>query len=419
METQAHHAERVRALTNRQEDAVAALLPLLQSNQFYRNKLRAVGIERPVDFWTIPFTTKSELIRDQREYPPFGSNLTFGSAAYTRICQTSGTGGAPLYWLDTEESWRWMLNNWSEVYRVANVTNADSIFFAFSFGPFLGFWTAFEAAAQLGTLVIPSGGLTSIARLQRIVDLGATVLCCTPSYALRLALTAAEHGIDLGRSKISRIVVAGECGGSFPSTRLRIENAWNGARVVDHYGMTEVGPAGYGCPSRPDVLHIIEDSYICEVVKPASGVPVDPGECGELVLTPLRRCGSPVLRYRTGDLVKRPIPSVCACGSHDIALEHGILGRIDDMVIVRGVNVYPTAVERLLYEHGVINYHVDVVEQRGMPELHIRIEGTEQQLGNIDQQLQSTLGFRVQLSSAESGTLPYSDGKAKRWTRHY
>src|ERR1700761_143919 len=198
-------------LSERQQKALAALLPLLQShNAFYYKKLAAASVQfDPASFYDIPLTSKRELSADQEQNPPFGSNLTFARALYSRLSHTSATSSAPLYWLDTEESWSWMLDNWLRVYQAAGVTAKDSIFFAFSFGPFLGFWTAFEAAAKLGALAIPGGGLSSLARLQKLIDLQATVLCCTPTYALRLAVAAQELGIDLARTKISRVVVAG------------------------------------------------------------------------------------------------------------------------------------------------------------------------------------------------------------------
>ena len=221
----------------------------------------------------VPFTYKRELIEDQGAHPPFGSNLTFPLTHYTRFSQTNGTTGQPLRWVDTPESWDWMCGNWAQVFRAGGVNASDRIFFAFSFGPFLGFWVAFDAAVRMGAIAIPGGGMRSAARLRTILDCGATVLCCTPTYAIRLAETAAEEGIDLSGSKIQRVMVAGEPGGSIKATQTRIEELWRGARVIDHHGMTEVGPVSYACPNRERVLHVIESSYIAEVI--------DPVKCGE------------------------------------------------------------------------------------------------------------------------------------------
>ena len=229
-----------------------------------------------------------------------------------------------------------MLDTWEEVYRAAGITARDRIFFAFSFGMFLGFWTAYESAARLGCLRMPGGGMSSAARLQTMLDTSATVLCCTPTYALRLAEVAAEQGIDLGASKIRRIIVAGEPGGSVPRVFARIESLWPGARVVDHHGMTETGPVSYGCRQWPGVLHVVESAFIAEVVDPDSGKALPRGSRGELVLTNLGRIGSPLLRYRTGDLVETAPDELCECGSRETALLGGILGRTDDMLVVRG-----------------------------------------------------------------------------------
>ena len=144
------------------------------------------------------------------------------------------------------------------------------------------------------------------------------------------------------------VIVAGEPGGSVPATRAHISTLWRGARVVDHHGMTEIGPVSYGCPKRPGVLHIVADSYIPEVIDPLTLQPVSRGVTGELVLTNLGRLGSPLIRYRTSDIVRAATEDRCVCGTGDLALEGGILGRTDDMLLVRGVNVYPAAVENIL-----------------------------------------------------------------------
>src|SRR5207302_1102365 len=182
---------------------------------------------------------------------------------------------------------------------------------------------------------------------------GATIRCCTPTYALRLAEAAAEEKIDLRAARVKTIIVAGEPGGSIPALRTRLQDLWHGARVFDHHGLTETGPVTHECPRQPGVLHVLEPAYFAEVIEPASGQPLAAGQTGELVLTTLGRIGSPLLRYRTGDLVKlaprtaeRGTP--CACGRHTLALEGGVLGRVDDLIIVRGVNIFPSAVEDII-----------------------------------------------------------------------
>ncbi|MGB0583104.1 MAG: phenylacetate--CoA ligase family protein [Limisphaerales bacterium] len=402
---------------------------LIPDNQFYTERLASGGITTaPASLEEFvskcPFTTKSECVTDQADHPPYGTNLTYPEERYTRFHQTSGSTGKPMRWLDTNESWDWMLGNWCEVYRAADVTEADRVFFAFSFGPFLGFWTAFESALQIGCLCLPGGGLSSAVRVRNIIEQRATVLCCTPTYALHLAAVAEREGIDLGESSIKTIIVAGEPGGSLPATRKQMEDAWNGARVFDHHGMTEVGPVTYECPDQPGVLHIVETSYLSEIVDPESGAPVDPGETGELILTTLGRTGSPLLRYRTGDLVKAATTTPCKCGRHDLALVGGILGRADDMVVVRGVNIYPGAVDQIIREHGgVAEYQVKVDSANSMTELAITVEpeahceDSDSLAKSLARSFQDSLALRVPVSLAERDSLPRFELKAKRWLK--
>ncbi|MBI4902789.1 MAG: AMP-binding protein [Acidobacteria bacterium] len=404
---------------------LAALVP---GNAFYTGKFQAAGFRHADSledyFARAPFTLRSELTQDQTEHPPFGSNLTFPRERYTRYCQTSGTTGKPMRWLDTSESWQWMISNWRRVYEAAGLTAEDRIFFAFSFGPFLGFWVAFDAASAHGCLAIPGGGMPSTARLATIIDAGATVLCCTPTYALRLAEVAQAEHIDLATSRIRRIIVAGEAGGSVPSTRAQIEKLWNGARVVDHHGMTEVGPVSYECPVHSGTLHIIESSYIAEVLDGETLTPVPEGSRGELVLTNLGRTGSPLLRYRTGDIVERGRSALCDCGTRDLALPGGILTRTDDMVVVRGVNVYPAAIENILRTvEGIAEYRVEVHSEHALRELRIVVEpeiGVRDRHGlehRVHTALNAALGLRIAVASAAPGELPRFELKAKRWIR--
>jgi phenylacetate-CoA ligase len=403
---------------------LAAIVP---ANPFYARKLAETGgrFTSLGDYFArAPLTSKQDLVDDQLQNPPYGTNLTYPLAHYTRQWQTSGTSGQPLRWLDTAESLSWMLDSWEIVYRSAGVTPEDRVFFAFSFGPFLGFWTAYEAAGRMGCLCLPGGGMSSWARLRAILDSEMTVLCCTPTYAMRLAEVAADDCVDLSASKIRRIIVAGEPGGGIPATRARIESLWPGAKLVDHHGMTEVGPASYECPERPGVLHVIESAYIAEVLSPTSNEPVEPGGAGELVLTSLGRTGSPLLRYRTGDLVKGSAAGGCACGTWDMALEGGILGRCDDMVVVRGVNIFPSAVEEIVRScGGVAEYCVESRTVRSLAELTLQIEpgrdvqDAGQLVGRLEAALRDAFGLRIAVMAVAPGDLPRFEMKALRWRK--
>ena len=410
------------------EQLRALVTELFPGNLFYTRKLEARGVTFDIaslsDFSRrFPFTTKAELVADQLANPPFGTNLSYPINTYTRFHQTSGTTGTPLRWLDTPESWAWLIEQWTRVFTAAGVTAADRVCFAFSFGPFLGFWMAFESAQKLGCLCLPTGGMSSVARLRLILDNGVTALCCTPTYAIRLGEVARAEGIDLSRAVVKRILVAGEPGGSIPAVRARIESLWPGARVWDHHGMTEVGPVTYECSRRPGVLHVMESAYFAEIVTPDTGRPVPAGQPGELVLTPLGRTASPLLRYRTGDLVKADA-APCVCGSPELALVGGILGRVDDMVIVRGVNIYPSAVEEVIRAvGGVAEYHATVTTRGSLTELALVVEPQPEVadeaalVRRLASAFEAAFTLRIPIQLAAHGALPRFEMKARRWTR--
>jgi phenylacetate-CoA ligase len=418
------------AIERLQLDKLQRLLPALKaSNPFYARKLAALTsdlIPHSLEDFVrrFPLTRKHELVNDQLAHPPYGTNLTFALENYTRCHQTSGSTGEPLRWLDTPESWQHLLDNWREIFSAAGVSASDRFLFAFSFGPFIGFWSAMESALRLGCFCFPGGSMTSEARLKTIADHRLTVLCCTPTYALHLGELAERSGFSAARSSLRLILVAGEPGGSIPATRARLAESWPRARLFDHYGMTEVGPVTYECPREPNVLHVIESTCLAEIIDPVSSLPVLPGQTGELVLTTLDRVGSPVLRYRTGDLVKARPAGRCACGRSELALDGGILGRCDDMVVVRGVNVFPSAVEEIVRASGgVAEYRVLVESHQSLIELRLEIEpapegGDPAEVARrLQKALQNAFALRIPVAVVPAGHLPRFEMKARRWVR--
>ena len=391
---------------------------VVEGNEFYGPRMRE-GFGSLGEFAArVPFTLKQELVEDQRAHPPYGTNRTYALEEYTRFCQTSSTTGSPLRWLDTAESWGWMLGCWERVFAAAGVKAGERVFFAFSFGPFLGFWTAFDAAVRMGCLAIPGGGMSSTARLRTLRDSGARVLCCTPTYAIRLAEVAREEGVRLGELGVRTMIVAGEPGGSVPGTRALLEREWPGTRVVDHHGMTETGPVSYECPRRAGVLHVMEAEFYAEIVDPETGAARGDGEAGELVLTNLGRTAAPVVRYRTGDLVQPGPAGRCECGSEEMALVGGILARRDDMVVIRGVNVYPSAVEDVLRTcGGVAEYRAEIQVVRGMVEIRMQVEGEDGLEHRLEAALRDALGMRIPVERVAAGTLPRFEMKARRWVK--
>jgi phenylacetate-CoA ligase len=422
-----------------------------QSNPFYQRKLAGVAGSALLDtagasasaaaalpalLAALPFTTRAELQRDQADHPPYGSNLTFPLDQYSRFHQTSGTLGRPMRWLDTLDAWHWVADCWGTIFTAAGVGRGDRVLFPFSFGPFLGFWAAFDGAVRLGAMAIPAGGTSTLGRLQLIAENRVTAVCCTPTYALRLAEAAAAEGVDVGTS-VRAILVAGEPGGSVPEIRRRIEAGFPGARVFDHHGMTEMGPVSFECIEARGGVHVNEAQFIPEVVNPATGEPVPDGEQGELVLTNLGRTGSPLIRYRTNDQV-RLTRGRCACGRWDARLAGGILGRTDDMFTVRGNNVFPTAVEAIVRRFPeVAEFRLTVVDRGPLAEARLEVEpvaengadaatGARPVAGGIDiadvcrrlsQAVHDELHFRAEVSAVAPGTLPRFEMKAKRFVR--
>jgi phenylacetate-CoA ligase len=400
----------------------AGVESLLQTNRFYRERLHPVSTWD--DFARLPLTTKDEITADQQANPPFGTNLTFPIDRYSRLHQTSGTSGtAPLRWLDTAESWDWWVRIWADhIYRSAGVQPDDRVFFAFSFGPFIGFWSAFSGAERLGALVIPGGAMTTEQRLRTMVELRATVLCSTPTYAIRMAEAAQSAGIDLAASDIRITVHAGEPGASVPATRNLIERSF-GARCFDHTGMTELGPTGVSCAAR-DGVHLIESEFVFEIRDEAGvthSLPETGTVTGELVATNLGRWGSPLIRYRTGDRVE-VTRAACECGSPFAKMVGGILGRVDDMFTVRGVNLYPSQVEDLVRRHAVIGeFCIEVRSVRGMEEVTILCEcqgdDGEAAVARLANDLRLALGARINCRQVAAGSLPRSDTKSRRLRR--
>jgi phenylacetate-CoA ligase len=416
------------ALNELQRQRLCAVLrEILPANRFYARKFAAAGVTAGevtdvAGLGRLPFTTKAELMADQAEHPPYGTVLTYPRERYSRLHQTSGTTtGQPLRWLDTPESWRWLLGCWEIMYRIAGVRPDDRLFFAFSFGPFLFGWTASDGAALRGNFFLPGGGMSSSARLRFLLDNAATIVLGTPTYALRLAEVAAAQGIDLADSSVRAVIVGGEPGGSIAPTRRRIEEAW-GARVFDHAGMTEVGCLMMACPENPGGLHLLESECIAEVIDPVTTDLVPPGQAGELVLTNLGRWGSPALRYRTGDLV-RVDPRPCSCGRTFLRLDGGILGRTDEMIHFRGNNVYPSALEAVIRRFPeVAEYRIEVETLRTLPVLRIQLEPVTPEAGpgvaeRVDRAVRDELLFRAEVTVVEPGTLPRFEMKARRLIR--
>jgi phenylacetate-CoA ligase len=413
-------------LTRLQDERLRRLLKELTTNRFYQEKFRVAGIEMhsvrsAEDLKRLPFTTKRELVTEQQAHPPFGKLLTYPLAQYRYLHQTSGTTGHPLKWLDTLEDWETWIRCWGYVYRGAGVREEDIVFCAFSFGPYVSHWAAIDGARRIGALCLSGGGLSSEQRLRMIIDNRCTVLVCTPTYALHLAEIAEKLALDLRRCAIHSAILMGEPGASVDSVKNRIEQAW-GATCYDHAGATEVGAWAFACQAQNRSVHLNELEFIFEVINPQTCETVDPGTRGELVVSTLSRAGMPVLRYRTGDLVL-PTTEPCGCNRKLARIKGGVLGRADDMLIVRGVNLYPSVIDNLLRAlPSIIEYEVAIRRVGGMDDLLLKIEIDDRKpFPEIEHAVlaafRSQLNIRVSIEQVTRGSLPRYEFKAHRYKR--
>ena len=381
---------------------------------FQRERLGRPRLREVEDLTSLPLTGKQDLLDDQRAHPPFGSNLAYPLERYTRLHQTSGTTSATLRILETPEDWAWWRRSLGRVLAAAGVTEGDRVALAYSFGPYIQFWASYEGVQEVGAMTIPLGGMDSVQRLQTMATYGATTLLCTPSYALHLAKVAADSGLTAAIDPVRRLICTGEPGASVPSVRQRIEAAW-GARCFDHGGASEAGCFGYPCPADGG-LHLAESDFACEVLDPVTSRPVAAGEIGELVVTSLERRGFPVIRYRTGDIV-RLAQTGCSGGHPGSWLPEGIIGRVDDMVVIRGMNVFPSSIEETLREFpGVQEFRITFyTDPRAMDEIKVEVELSDpSQVREMQARLRHNLGLRVRIVPLRPGILPAHEGKARR-----
>jgi phenylacetate-CoA ligase len=401
------------------------LKKVFASNRFYQNKFANQGIalseiQSIDDLQKLPFTTKKEFEEDQERHPPFGTNMTEPIENYVQYHQTSGTTGRPLKFLDTQESWEWRGRVACYILKGAGVKKGDRILFPFNFGPYTAFWIMYQGAYQLGNLIIPTGGWNSLQRLQCILETRATVMPTTPSYAMILANTAIERQIDIANSSVRILMLSGEPGALIPGIKEKLERLWN-AQCFDYIGLTEVGTWGFQCTEEQNGVHIIESEFIAEIVDPKTGIPVQEGEVGELVITNLGRSCTPAIRYRTGDLVKVK-ERECPCGRTFKMLEGGVLGRKDEMIIIRGVNVFPNFLANVVesYIQPGDDYLVELYKKRGIDEIAIKLEikdgGRKEVIQRtIQDEIKGKLNLRVEVEVVPIGTLPKFTFKAKHF----
>jgi len=420
--------ERIEALQlvklHRQCEWAAARSPWYRrrfaSEGFDPAELRTLG-----DLRRIPLLTRDDWMASQEAKPPYGEIPVIAGDGAIRIHTTSGTTGrGPLRALDSRKDWAWIAEMWCYAIWGCGIRPLDTAYIAFGYGSFIGFWGLHYALEKVGVLNVPGGAQSTEARVLQIIDFGATVLAATPTYAIRLAQEAERLGVDLRGSRVTRLILSGEPAGSIPQTKALIEELW-GAKAFDTAGMTEIGTIMvFECADQPGGTHIIEDHVLEEVLDPDTLEPVPYGERGERVVTSFGRGGTPLLRYRTGDLVCRVPANRCGCGRGFDLYEGGILGRVDDMKVIRGTNVYPRAIEAIVREFPEVEEFQTVVSHEGIrDEITLRVELRPDWAGDGWPALRDSLhrrlghaheGLNFRIERAGAGELPRFELKAKR-----
>ncbi|MBW2066447.1 MAG: phenylacetate--CoA ligase family protein [Deltaproteobacteria bacterium] len=396
-----------------------------KNNAFYKKKFQEQGLEiediRSIDDLSeLPFTRKEEFQEDQERFPPFGSNLSEPLDNFIRYHQTTGTTGKPLKWLETRESWQWRRKVSAIALWAVGVRQSDIVFFPFSFGPHVAFWALFDGAQDIGALTIAGGGWSTLQRVKFIMDKNVTVVCCTPTYSQRLIEVAKEQGIDLRESALNTIVQAGEPGALIPGFRKKIKEQ-TGATPYDYTGLTEIGAYGFQCRHQEYAVHVNESEFILEVIDPKTGEEREEGELGEMVLTNLGRACSPSIRFRTRDLV-RIKKGTCPCGRTFKMLDGGVLGRSDDMITIKGLNLFPSQIGELIQKHLSVGeeFQIMAYDKDGMGEVKVLVElGEGRNVREVEkvlkEELRQAFEMRMEVETVPRGTLARSDYKSKRF----
>jgi phenylacetate-CoA ligase len=344
-------------LQNLQFRRLINLLKYLQLNSsFYRNRLFSSGISYqdikvPDDLTKLPFTSKQDIVSAAEKPGHIYGELFCGDPGNVlRWHRTSGTTGKPVKIADTMEDWNSYADLSAEALYAMGVRKEDTVVVAFGYGPFIAFWTYIAGLERIGSTFIPSGSLDTQGRIELIKEFGATVFMSTPSYAIHLGETSRAMGVELSKdTKIRLVIHTGEP--TTPLMKKNIEELWS-AKQRERIGSTETGGFAFECPRSPGLYHIQEGFLIPELINPADGQRVEPGGIGELILTPLYRRGMPLLRFKTGNLVKSSKEIRCGCGRNYLSLEetdHGIvIRRLDKLLKIRGVLLDPVAIENIV-----------------------------------------------------------------------
>jgi len=401
-----------------------------EHSKFHHKLYSDAGIE-PDDIKTfddirkVPKVEKSMMRAIQGKDPyPYGDMLCVPLEEVTEYHQTSGTTGQPVYQADTWQDWEWFAEAWAFVLYAQGYRARDRVFLPFGYNVFIAFWGAHYGAEKLGCEVIPGGVLNTEARILKMQELRATAMMATPTYVLGMADTARRKlGIDPARDLLIRkITVAGEPGGSIPTTKKRMEEAW-GAKVYDHIGATEIGPWSYECIYQSG-LHVNEALFLVEIEDVDTGELItELGRRGRMVITAFDRIAQPCIKFDSKDIIEWS-PDECECGRTFRLIKGGVVGRADDITKVKGVLLAPTSIEEVVRSIPGLSdeYEVLVTKKGDLDDITLKVELIPGQERNVDvirgklvDQLRVKTGLGYNLEFHEYGTLPRYEVKAKRF----
>ena len=401
-----------------------------ERSRFHRRLYDEAGVA-PADIQSfedirhVPKVEKAMMQNIQRKAPfPYGDALCVPLEEVAEFRQTSGTTGQPVYQPDTWADWEWWAECWSYILWAQGYRARDRVFIPFGYNVFVAFWAGHYAAEKIGCEVVPGGVLDTQARILKIQELQATAFMATPTYVLGMADTARNKmGIEPSRLGISKITCAGEPGASIPSTKQRMEKAWD-AKVYDHAGATEIGAWSYECRAQPGGMHVNEACFLVEIEDIETGEIIEaPGRQGKMVITALDRMAQPCIRFDAKDVIMWA-DEPCPCGRTFRLIKGGVLGRADDITKVKGVLLAPSAIEEVVRGISGLGdeYEVIVDKKRDIDRIKLKVEllpGQDDQVKSIETnlkdqlRLKTNLGYKLEFHTY--GTLPRYDVKARRF----
>lgn len=417
----ARHLERIRHLVG-----LAYERSPLHRRLYDEAAVKPSDIRTWEDFYhRLPFTDKPQYLSDQQTNG-FGG-IAVAPAAWQQYFHTTGTTGQFLNEVFTQFD---MHKGGSQLcYGLWDygIRPADSAFLCFDWGMWIGLWTFYWAARNMGVTVLSGGGLSGLDRVRKIIEMRPTIVCGTPTYLLHLAEIARSENLDVRTAGVRVLTGGGEAGFSVPGTRTRLSEAWGTDLICDAYGVGEALFAGVSCREYGTGVHVVEDVFHSYTVDPDSGVPTcDPGEVGEHIITSYTHFAQPFIKYRTHDLVRHDANPDHGCGWTWAHLPGGVLGRTDFMVTIRGVNVYPTAIENLIGEQPGLSNHYEfhITKSAGMDRMLVKVEAAavladiESLRDNLADVFRRSLGVRLEVEVVEVGVLPRYELKTRRTFDH-